>query len=66
MENKETSRSLDRQRIALSEDWEMRYITRKFRVSEDMVRNAVKAVGNSRVLVENYIRRQQMRSRAAS
>ena len=61
MENTQHSRQMDRQRIAVGESWEMSYIMRKFRVSEEVIRKAVKAVGNSRVQVENYIRRQQMK-----
>ena len=64
MENTGNSVRMDRQRVAVSENWEMSYIARKFRVSEQMIRNAIDAVGNSREKVENYIRRQQMKPTA--
>lgn len=61
MGERNISGSIDRGMVATSEFWEMAYITKKFRVSEEMIRRAVKAVGNSRVKVENYIRMQQMK-----
>jgi Mor family transcriptional regulator len=61
MENMDTNTRRDRQLVAAGEGWEMEYITKKFRVSETMVKRAINAVGNSRVNVENYIRRQQMK-----
>ena len=56
-----TGRSQDARLIAAGQPWEMAYIVRKFRVSEEMIRKAIAAVGNSRLQVENYIRRQQMK-----
>ncbi|RYY55009.1 MAG: DUF3606 domain-containing protein [Chitinophagaceae bacterium] len=64
MENTRKQRAMDRQLIAAGEPWEMSYIMRKFRVSEHMIRQAISAVGNSRLQVENYIRRQQMKPAA--
>jgi len=61
MHDQSQNQATDRQRVATGETWEMSYLSRKFRVSEQMIRNAVKAVGNSRVKVENYIRMQQMK-----
>ncbi|MGN8249413.1 DUF3606 domain-containing protein [Pseudomonas sp. SMV7] len=37
----------DRARINLSEDWEVHYWLQKFGVTEQQLREAVKAVGNS-------------------
>ncbi|WP_085622040.1 MULTISPECIES: DUF3606 domain-containing protein [unclassified Pseudomonas] len=37
----------DRARINVSEDWEVHYWTQKFGVTEQQLREAVKAVGNS-------------------
>lgn len=37
----------DRSRISLSEDWEVRYWTKEFGVSEDELRRAVQSAGNS-------------------
>ncbi|RYY59920.1 MAG: DUF3606 domain-containing protein [Chitinophagaceae bacterium] len=66
MENTQKARSMDRQLIAAGESWEMSYIMRKFRVSEQMIRKAINSVGNSRLQVENYIRRQQMKPAASA
>ena len=61
MNDQSQNQATDRQRVATGEPWEMSYICRKFRVSEQMIKNAVHAVGNSRTKVENYIRMQQMK-----
>lgn len=37
----------DRSRINLSESWEVQYWTKKFGVTEQQLRDAVKAVGSS-------------------
>jgi len=58
MENKkEKDRGLsqDRQRVAGGQEWELDYMTKKFNVSADMVKQAVEAVGNSRDKVEEYL-----------
>jgi hypothetical protein len=41
----------DRARISGSEPYEVYYVARKFRVSADTVRKAIKKVGNTRVKV---------------
>lgn len=45
----------DRSRIALGEDYEVRYWTEKFGVSKDQLADAVKAVGNSADAVERHL-----------
>lgn len=46
----------DRSRIALGEDYEVRYWTEKFGVSKDRLAEAVKAVGNSVDAVERNLK----------
>jgi hypothetical protein len=46
----------DASRIALSEDYEVDYWTRKFGISEQRLRDAVQAVGHSVDAVERYLR----------
>jgi hypothetical protein len=45
----------DASRIALGEDYEVRYWTDKFGVSEDELADAVKAVGNSADAVARHL-----------
>ena len=45
----------DRSRINTSEDHEMRYWSKKFGVSEDQLKAAVKKVGNSAKAVEEEL-----------
>ena len=47
----------DSSRIALGEDYEVRYWTDKFGVSEDELADAVKAVGNSADAVARHLGR---------
>lgn len=47
----------DRSRIALGEDYEVRYWSEKFGVSAEELRAAVEAVGNSAEAVEKHLRR---------
>ncbi|HEY1131108.1 MAG TPA: DUF3606 domain-containing protein [Roseateles sp.] len=49
----------DRTRINLSEDYEVRDWSRKFGVTPDELRAAVKAVGNSAAAVEAHLKGQQ-------
>jgi hypothetical protein len=51
----------DRTRVAFGQDWETSYMTRKFKVSVQDVDEAVKAVGNSRAEVEQYLREKEER-----
>jgi len=46
----------DRSRIALGEDYEVRYWTDKFGVSRQRLEEAVRAVGNSATAVEQYLK----------
>nr|WP_083434361.1 DUF3606 domain-containing protein [Sphingomonas sp. Y57] len=46
----------DRSRIALGEDYEVRYWSEKFGVSKDRLEEAVKAVGNSADAVERHLK----------
>lgn len=46
----------DSSRIALGEDYEVRYWTEKFGVSRDHLEEAVKAVGNNASAVERHLK----------
>ncbi len=46
----------DRSRIALGEDYEVRYWSEKFGVSKGRLEEAVKAVGNSADAVERHLK----------
>ena len=46
----------DSARIAMGEDYEVRYWTEKFGVSADRLQEAVDAVGHSADAVERYLR----------
>lgn len=45
----------DRSRIALEEDWEVQWWTKSLGVSEDELRQAVAAVGNSAEAVREHL-----------
>ncbi len=45
----------DRSRINLSESWEVQYWTKKFGVTEQQLRDAVKAVGSSAEAVQKKL-----------
>lgn len=47
----------DRQRVAANENWEVSYMREKFGVTTLQVEEAVKAVGNSREKVEEYLKK---------
>lgn len=47
----------DASRIAMGEDYEVRYWTQKFGVSRDRLQEAVNAAGNSASAVEAYLKR---------
>ncbi|MGE6695192.1 DUF3606 domain-containing protein [Sphingobium limneticum] len=47
----------DSSRIALGEDYEVEYWTKKFGVTRDELEKAVKAVGNGAEAVEEYLKR---------
>ena len=46
----------DASRIAMGEDYEVRYWSEKFGVSKDRLEEAVKAVGNSADAVERHLK----------
>lgn len=46
----------DRSRVNLSEDYEVKYWTKKFGVSEEALRNAVKKAGSSAEAVEKALK----------
>ena len=48
--------SRDRSRIAIGEDYEVAYWTKRFGVTRDRLAEAVRAVGNSADAVERYLR----------
>jgi len=50
-------RAQDRSRISTSEDYEVRYWSKKLGVSPDELKAAVKKVGNSAAAVEKELRR---------
>ncbi|HVI59328.1 MAG TPA: DUF3606 domain-containing protein [Luteimonas sp.] len=45
----------DRSRIALEEDWEVQWWTKSLGVSEEELREAVAAVGNSATAVREHL-----------
>jgi hypothetical protein len=47
----------DRSRIAMGEDYEVRYWTEKFGVSRERLQEAVDSVGNSADAVEDWFKR---------
>lgn len=48
----------DRNRIAADEDYELDYVAKEHNVSRQDVLDAIKAVGNERSKVEQYLKRQ--------
>jgi hypothetical protein len=51
--NKQDAR--DRNQVAGNEDYEIQYIADKLGVSAEQVREAIKAVGNDRQKIEEYL-----------
>jgi Protein of unknown function (DUF3606) len=47
----------DSSRVAMGEDYEVRYWTEKFGVSREELQNAVDAVGNGADAVEQHLKR---------
>jgi len=56
-DNKNNIGNPDRQRISLSEDYEVQSWSEKFGISPAELKRAVKAVGNSARKVEQYLKR---------
>jgi hypothetical protein len=46
----------DRSRVNLSEDYEVRYWSKKFKVTPDLLRAAVEKVGNGAAAVEKELK----------
>ncbi|WP_159979322.1 MULTISPECIES: DUF3606 domain-containing protein [unclassified Novosphingobium] len=55
-DNKELRAPQDASRIAMGEDYEVEYWTKKFNVSGNELAAAVKAVGNSADAVERHLK----------
>jgi hypothetical protein len=59
MDNKNNIGSPDRDRINVHEDYELQSWAKKFNVSHDELKNAVKAAGTSASAVEKYLKDKQ-------
>lgn len=57
MDNKEKVGSPDRDRINVHEEYELQYWSKKFGVSHDELKEAVKAAGTSAEKVEAYLKK---------
>lgn len=57
MDNKKSTGSADRERINVNEDYELRDWSKKFGVSHDELKAAVKAVGPMVKDVEEYLKK---------
>jgi hypothetical protein len=60
-DDKTQSGGQDRRRISLSEDYELRDWAKKFGVTPDELKAAVKAVGNDAAAVEAHLKGSQRR-----
>ncbi|MBB5635335.1 hypothetical protein HDE68_001220 [Pedobacter cryoconitis] len=56
MDNKQKTGSPDRDRINVNESYELEYWSKKFNVTQDELRKAVKAAGTSADEVEKYLK----------
>lgn len=56
-DNKSKTGGQDRAKVAGGQDYEVSYLAAKLAVSEAVVKAAIKAVGNDRVKVEAYIKK---------
>ena len=54
-DNKNLRGSQDRVRVSTTESWELRTLMEKYHVTGEEVQAAVKAVGNNREKVEEYL-----------
>ena len=55
MDNKQKTRSPDRDRINVNESYELEYWSKKFKVTQDELKKAVKAAGTSATEVEKLL-----------
>ncbi|MES2648097.1 MAG: DUF3606 domain-containing protein [Bacteroidota bacterium] len=60
-DNTKSKGGRDRQRVAGGQDWEVNYMKEKFNVSGQQVAGAIKAVGNDRKKVEEYLKEKSSR-----
>jgi len=57
MDNKEKSGSPDRDRINVNQDFELQYWSKKFKVSAEELKDAVKRAGTSVTAVEKLLKK---------
>ena len=50
-----TKKPKDATRVNVNEDWELNYWSKKFGVTKEQLKNAVKAVGDSAEAVRTYL-----------
>jgi hypothetical protein len=55
-DNRNSKGGRDRSRVAAGQPWEASYMREKFNVSGQQVSGAIRAVGNNRKKVEEYLR----------
>jgi len=55
-DNKNLRDNRDRSRVSGNEDYELSYLQEKLGVSREQVMDAIKAVGNDRQKVEDYLK----------
>ncbi|MGN6196840.1 MAG: DUF3606 domain-containing protein [Ginsengibacter sp.] len=55
-DNKRHPGGMDRRRISLTEDYELRYWANKFGISRDELKKVVREVGDNPQAVEDYIK----------
>jgi hypothetical protein len=56
MDNRSKRGGNDRKRVAGGQSWEVDYMKEKFKVSGQQVAGAIRAVGNDRRKVEEYLK----------
>ncbi|WP_432713193.1 DUF3606 domain-containing protein [Pedobacter sp.] len=56
-DNKNIQDGRDRSKVDGNEDYELSYLQEKLGVSREQVKDAIKAVGNSRDKVEEYLKK---------
>ncbi|MGN6395166.1 MAG: DUF3606 domain-containing protein [Mucilaginibacter sp.] len=57
MDNKSKTGSPDRDKINVNEDYELQYWSKKFNVTGDELKSAVKAAGTSAKAVGDYLKK---------
>jgi predicted DNA-binding protein YlxM (UPF0122 family) len=56
-DNKNKTGEQDRGKVAAGQDYEVSYLAKELGVSQQVVQDAIKAVGNDRVKVKAYIKK---------